>query len=275
MEDICFEEIRSSKSLKPLIFPSDRPPNSFELSSWATDWSAKISEEKAMIVSNWAVDYEDYNACGDLATAVTMEEVGQLSTWGFFIDAIEDVGPQLVSVQGKDIREYNGIFIEWRQLLDYRRHENSPYGSRMEIHRAFMCAMLGGRLVRRTATAMGPKRRLVQITETELSFYEKMTSGNTDISDCTSEMQNDVLRGVKYRCLFVTRTGYIGFASGSIARGDEIYVLHGGHVPVVLRPLPTRFQDRFTLQGTGYVQGIMHGEGLENVSKKELKIILV
>jgi hypothetical protein len=32
----------------------------------------------------------------------------------------------------------------------------------------------------------------------------------------TSEMQNDVLRGVRERSFFITRAGYVGFASSSV-----------------------------------------------------------
>ena len=65
---------------------------------------------------------------------------------------------------------------------------------------------------------------LLRIGETEYGDYDEMTGGSP-VSCCgTSEMQNDIFRVVKSRCLLITATIYIGLASSGVERGDEIYI---------------------------------------------------
>ena len=53
--------------------------------------------------------------------------------------------------------------------------------------------------------------------------------------------------------------GYFGLGSGSIQRGDGVWVLQGGTVPFVLRKTP---EGTFRIVGECYVHGIMRGEAL-------------
>lgn len=67
--------------------------------------------------------------------------------------------------------------------------------------------------------------------------------------------------GGKKRRLFRTRCGYLGTGSRSLKPGDEIWVLHRGDLPFVLRPQPTF--GHYRLIGEAFVYGIMHGEALK------------
>lgn len=60
------------------------------------------------------------------------------------------------------------------------------------------------------------------------------------------------------RVLIITGTGHIGFAPISTKVGDQIYLLFGSHVPIVLRP----YGEKFKFIGACYIHGIMYGEGL-------------
>ncbi|EXF84170.1 hypothetical protein CFIO01_05673 [Colletotrichum fioriniae PJ7] len=59
------------------------------------------------------------------------------------------------------------------------------------------------------------------------------------------------------RRLFVTNEGYIGLAKLSARVGDEVWVLAGGRVPYVMRPIEDG--NRFSLVGDAYVHGLMDG----------------
>ncbi|PLN79936.1 heterokaryon incompatibility protein-domain-containing protein [Aspergillus taichungensis] len=64
-----------------------------------------------------------------------------------------------------------------------------------------------------------------------------------------------------------TAEGYIGLAPRATQPGDIIAVLLGSNTPVVLRPKGDR---RFSVIGSCYVHGLMHGEGDQNCQELEL-----
>lgn len=66
--------------------------------------------------------------------------------------------------------------------------------------------------------------------------------------------------GGKKRRLFKTRCGYLGTGSRSLRPGDEIWILHRGGLPFVLRR-QQKF-GHFRLIGEAFVYGVMHGETL-------------
>lgn len=66
-----------------------------------------------------------------------------------------------------------------------------------------------------------------------------------------------ILRGTTRKRMFKTDSGYMGLAHRSVEVGDKVYVLMGGEIPYVLRPLGGTF---FGFGGEAYVHGIMDGE---------------
>lgn len=63
-----------------------------------------------------------------------------------------------------------------------------------------------------------------------------------------------------HRRLFVTGDGRIGVAGTHCRRWDEVWVLQGCSLPVVLRP--THVKGQYELQGEAFVYGSMNGEAL-------------
>jgi hypothetical protein len=121
----------------------------------------------------------------------------------------------------------------------------------------------------------GAERQFHQIGEAEYAAYEKMIRGDSSGRQITSEMRNAVLRTVRDRRFLITKAGYVGFASGSIEKSDEIYVLCGGRIPFVLRRQPNQSKSYFSLQGSGYLEGIMSGEAMERFEQRKEEIFLV
>ncbi|KAK4108829.1 hypothetical protein N656DRAFT_783790 [Canariomyces notabilis] len=75
------------------------------------------------------------------------------------------------------------------------------------------------------------------------------------------------------RRLFVTEEGYIGAGPLSAEVGDSVYVLAGGHVPLVLRRRVEGDGDesfQFAVVGDCYVHGIMQGEALGEALESEV-----
>jgi len=68
------------------------------------------------------------------------------------------------------------------------------------------------------------------------------------------------------RRLFKTKKGYLGLEPRSLKDGDEVALLKGGMVPLVIRKTDKYFE----LVGDCYVHGIMHGEAF---SEKACRVI--
>lgn len=66
--------------------------------------------------------------------------------------------------------------------------------------------------------------------------------------------------GGKKRRLFTTRGGFMGTGPRSLRAGDEVWILHRGGLPFVLRPLSN---GNYQLIGETFVYGVMHGEAVE------------
>ncbi|CAA9967087.1 HET domain containing protein [Pyrenophora teres f. maculata] len=74
----------------------------------------------------------------------------------------------------------------------------------------------------------------------------------------------------KQRRIFKTSRGFMGTGARSLRAGDEVWVLHRGSLPFVLRPLPN---GRYRLIGESFVYGVMHGEVLQMGLQREHLII--
>lgn len=67
--------------------------------------------------------------------------------------------------------------------------------------------------------------------------------------------------GGKKRRLFRTQSGYLGTGPRSLKEGDEIWILHRGGLPFVLRR--QQKSGHYRLIGETFVYGVMNGEALQ------------
>ncbi|KAE9374405.1 hypothetical protein N431DRAFT_405034 [Stipitochalara longipes BDJ] len=68
--------------------------------------------------------------------------------------------------------------------------------------------------------------------------------------------------------LFTTKSGYVGIGPNTCQPGDKVVVIFGCASPLVLHPLNSHYQ----LVGECYVHGIMHGETVQDPSRRECEI---
>ncbi|KAH8896328.1 HET-domain-containing protein [Thozetella sp. PMI_491] len=75
----------------------------------------------------------------------------------------------------------------------------------------------------------------------------------------TGDSRNGLEKYALSRCFFVTSRGYFALGPKDVQPGDKVVVLHGAHVPFILRPC-RRQNKGFRMVGEAYVSGIMQGE---------------
>lgn len=76
------------------------------------------------------------------------------------------------------------------------------------------------------------------------------------------------------RDLFITDQGNLGLGPSSLEVGDEVWILTGMNVPLILRSVDGK--GHYRLIGETYVHGIMHGEAAEETPEtnvREVKLL--
>jgi hypothetical protein len=90
--------------------------------------------------------------------------------------------------------------------------------------------------------------------ELEIEYFKKQIFGN---------YWNRTVRKV-----FRTERGLLGSGTLRVRPGDEVYVVAGSSVPMILRRAAQSELNAFTFVSEAYVHGIMYGEMLKEGDKK-------
>lgn len=115
-----------------------------------------------------------------------------------------------------------------------------------------------------------------------LSFPEQ-ARGRFDTRDEMLPMKdfvNNVLEPIGLQRRFcTTELGLFGVVAFDCKPGDRIFVLRGGAVPLILRPVASHSDaedegQKYQLIGDAYIRGVMYGEGLSFDEVEESDIIL-
>lgn len=84
------------------------------------------------------------------------------------------------------------------------------------------------------------------------------------------EFFNLLLQQLSDRCFFITTTGWLGIGGPDVAGGDELWLVKGYPVPVLLRRSQTS-RERWVWVGDTIVKGIMRGELVSGVYDEEFE----
>ncbi|TID14357.1 HET-domain-containing protein [Venturia nashicola] len=79
------------------------------------------------------------------------------------------------------------------------------------------------------------------------------------------------LRAAIFRTFVQTEKEYMGLVSGKVERGDQIWLLKGSKVPVVLRKKDEKSE--YEVVGDAYVHGVMYGEAFDEEQCEQIVLI--
>jgi hypothetical protein len=142
-----------------------------------------------------------------------------------------------------------------------RSHSRHTSPTNEPIDLAFARLRIEDRLVDETIAALRKTRKKQPILEPP----ESVPSDISDIVDReirvdkNDQVTHRILISTTRQRLCVTDTGYMGMAHQGCVIGDMIYLLMGGDMPFVVRPLST---GTYEFKGESYVHGVMDGEFL-------------
>ncbi|CAJ2502190.1 Uu.00g095840.m01.CDS01 [Anthostomella pinea] len=252
------------------------------LPSWVPDWT-----NTRLTACLGLLNYSDINDLGFAATRASKAQIrfddatSSLAVEGHIVDRIQAVGSVLKveEVPRTNFREVripkcSYVLDNWLRVAEVKQEE--PYITGEPIRDAFAQTLV----TESTSESIETLRAQLDILESYASiarwlgsFSERkppdtlvqqaVTAMHTALFHNTTDQLTLYFRihmsSLADRRVFRTERGYIGLAAALAEAGEEVVVVKGGNVPLVLRPKG----EAWTLQGDYYVRGIMQGEAYD------------
>jgi hypothetical protein len=112
--------------------------------------------------------------------------------------------------------------------------------------------------------------------QVENAFVKHRHTLHGNVKDLNEELETEVKRlfrnNTSVKKLFLLSTSNLGLGFCSLWQGDELCILCGISIPILLRPVGL---DRFQLVGEGYVRGMVHGAAIPDSNKSTHLIPIV
>lgn len=276
-----------------------------ELPSWAPDWSDFYRFEYWRLRS--VISRQSYagffNACGQNSTPYwhksSDSQPMKLILNGFQCGTICQMGSSCRPSNGKDSGswEYN-VLAEWREMLNVDREPEQVYRPIIDREQGQVSSTGMLDAFWRTLFAnIDPQRSEPNKTQEADGHtrdvhdkwwwdclvhtkYKKMPGAGRQLDEHTFQVVADhVIQMTAGRKFVMSDTGLIGIASENVQPGDQIWVLNGGKVPLILRPRADaqreeNHDNEYLLVGDSYVHGIMNGEFVDGKDQPTTVILV-
>ncbi|KAI0455348.1 heterokaryon incompatibility protein-domain-containing protein [Xylaria acuta] len=270
--------IEHHKTLHPLALkflqrPGSRMPG---LPSWGLDLSDGNQKKEEVRVDRddyiWYMKntYDCYVASGKTEVNSTRLQYDQnsntLRLTGIVIDDIAVAVPQPTEdVPGTSNITCAGVprlVQEWYQIAE--GFYTNPEWLHLSWQASFWRGLLGN------LTLGGENEPRAQATQEDVALAQRFVEFGERNSICPS-----LFASISHRKMIITATGLLGFAPHDADVGDQVWILHGGRMPFVLRAkdgLP-RPKNEYILIGASYVHEIMDGRAADH-AKSSCEIVL-
>jgi Heterokaryon incompatibility protein (HET) len=284
--------LRKSSSLDLLSVRRVTHNSKSQLPTWVPDWS--VPDSWAGMFLPGAPEksgYKHWATPAELRCAITFPEDGTICLSGHTVDRIEAISckwtdeRQLstgsLSVLFKHIPREQAVLNDWENFCQFQaNHEYTPTGER--IFDVYWQTLIAGNLeggfddakqryeqyeqcyrskFRRTPSLILRWLGFLAMIPPCIAFMRSLMKSQEDVWNQQESLAVFYLAmtAAKSRRMFRTSSGYIGLAPALAWKGDEVVLLQGGRVPLILRRV--RKSEKWNLIGDCYVHGIMKGEG--------------
>jgi hypothetical protein len=225
--------------------------------SWVPDWTSQ--PVRPLPKRSWTAGVGHralYNACGGHNDANAEFDGPVMAVQGFVVDCVEEVAPRRNYEKLGHLEEDWPLAKAWTDV-GVRNTPDALYPgpwmageggrlNRLDAFRHTLCADL--------SSEQEPERGHTS----SWPIQEILTAGDAaPVDTFVGDFCADIV--TRRRRLFRTARGYVGLSAGSVKAGDEMCVLFGSLVPIVLR----REGRSWRVVGECYVHGIMDGEVLK------------
>jgi hypothetical protein len=266
------EESLSRNDLTILTGKRSRTP---DLPSWIPDWNQwtdggnTINTIDIETAEQQHKMYDYYHASRDKVINDYYLEDATLALSGIHVDEITTIS----QVQFARIRKHRttvSTLQQWQAIIDHPNQKDNAYANTSTTRDdAFWRTMVRDVYLNEKETRRAsPSDYLLFNQYFEMIAFERLVSETLDWPKAEKVMATVHTATYNHR-FFVTEKGYFGLGNPDTQVGDQVWVLIGGKVPFVLRPVVdndgmSSFDNSFRLIGDCYLHGIMDGEAVAN-----------
>lgn len=283
--------LRQSTSLDLLSVRRVTHNSKSQLPTWVPDWSVPDTWFGMFLPgAPEKSGYKHWATPAELRSVITFPEDGTICLSGHTVDRIEAISCKTderqlstgyLSLFFKHIPREQAVLNDWENFCQFQaNHEYTPTGER--IFDAYLQTLLVGNL----EGGLDDAKQCYELYE---QYYRSKFRGIPSLilrwlgflvmipvsiawirllmksQEAFMSLPESLaafymaLATIKSRRMFRTSSGYIGLAPTLARKGDEVVLLYGGRVPLILRRV--RKSEKWNLIGDCYVHGIMKGEG--------------
>ena len=248
------------------------------LPSWVRNFAAVISQETTYEETIRYGAYSLYDAATSTQAVPRCTKDSILSLTGTRIDKITEVG--------LPVQEDNEDVL-WKVLLSW-----TDIAKRADLSRDAVTDTIKSGIFWRVIQAdvmLVDKRNCRRLNSDDVAITSMTsdTNGVRDFMGSSDRNMESKIRSIEAatygRSMFRTEAGRLGLCLPESQVGDEVWVLHGGRVPFVLRlgdistakDLPGDIMRFHNFIGEAYLHGIMDGEAMSGSNSSVEEVLLI
>jgi hypothetical protein len=235
--------------------------------TWVTNWAAPIGHRTFRIERERLRQMVDYRASRDME--LRMQPKGDfLRLYGVFVDRVSAIGQ--LSENNANYVAIGRVILNWYRLAGFPKDYSQPYIGGKDWRNAFWRTLARDKCSneRHKVVRLNPDDDSVFVAWWTNTSHGEFAKNTKEIS--AWRYQRQLTFSTEGQRFFLTQAGYMGLGKPKV--GDEIYVLFGGNVPFVLRPVANTTY--FSLIGDCYLHGIMDGEAMTDLKRRTRRIVL-
>ncbi|KAL7919785.1 hypothetical protein ACQKWADRAFT_300420, partial [Trichoderma austrokoningii] len=255
---VTIDLINISTDLQPLLGRGGERSEIPGLASWAVDWDGVKDVSKSSKCSFW--DHHHWWHFG-----------------GFTADhGMDDVSDGLRVEGDGDLLRLAGLRVSKIAMVEDNVPEDVEIGEEVSV--AALYRLYGdrwGELMTRYHSQFPDK-----LFNGGMTAFLSLLTGNlvADGSEDNNEIAEWVQKMLRTQPLFITDDGRLGLGPRNIRPGQELWIVGGCRIPVILDPLPKASEEELdvslTFHSECFVYGIMSGEAVEERGDEVIEILL-
>ena len=265
---LAIEELRR---LDPLLYICHRTTDELEhdpLPTWVPKWHRKQN----LHVDHFPLNYSKFRASQECEAVVKPSEIGSLENLtvdGFSLANVSNISGAFLQ---NDLYDGNTLL----SLLDsVQRLAAGVIAIPGQVEHTLVASLDHRMKPMSREQSMEGYRALGRHLAGKSPAFPLDGRENNAEANAAKAYHEALVRWMRNRRFFVTKLGHIGIAPQVVQRGDQVTILYGSGMPIILRPL--RQTGSFAVVGQAYVFANMLGEAVDahkKLGSKEISFTL-
>ena len=241
--------------------------------SWVRDFASELDPDAVLPECQRVDAYTLYNASTGVVSTAIQRDRTELVLKGLFVDRVREIGEP---IRGRDVDHINQILKSWHNIAGLDCHSRVSFSSNVS-QEVFWRTMIGDAMV-------DPQNTWKRLGSSELKAFEQWacTFPFSAAPGPQSPLDRTFLFAMRAaicgRAIFVTQFGHTGLCEPTTRAGDEVWILHGGRVPFLLRPITLKVLNgppQYVFIGDCHITRFMDGEAFQQVNHMAHEVVLV